>query len=1003
MEPQQVPINDRLSNLSNDLICRIISNLDSRQAVQTSLLSRRWRNLWCSLTSIKVDFCEFDGETDSWEGDQARFRKFVNNLLLRRDPVPVLDKFCLRSYIPHGANDQEASADANLWISHALQLKAPVVEVDQDIQTRDTLELGGHAVFASQYLTRLVLSAVSFTQGFFKQLEIGCSKLEHLSIYDSIVCVDISSKTLKVLIIDNSEFSYDYNTSISTPSATSLTLIDLGGRLPLLKDMGSLVSASVYLTREAIPLDTAINIDQWFMGLSGVRHLALDFPVEVIKIKDNMQWCPKFNNLVNLTLGRWCLDSKLYALTVFLQNSPKLEKLRLEIDEGYTAKDIKGELKERSFTCEHLKIVEVDCVEDDPLEVECLEDEPDPLVNRVKKFFRNSGMTSIQINITHLDYHLPYEYNIEDNMQWCSKLNNLVNLTLGRWCLDSKLYALTVFLQNSPKLEKLRLEIDEGYTAEKITCELQERSFTCEHLKIVEVACVEDDPLEVTCLEDDDDDDPLVDRVEKFFRDSGMTSLEYPAAFYDSWRVLSEFQDLLSLLIAFDFGKRPPFYNAKWLSKGSLHHPRPPPVRRNASAPLGSPGWLMEPEKAPGRGRLMLSDLPDDLIRRIMSFLYARQAVRTCVLSRRWRDLWRSLTRINADFCEFKGDTRTWVGDKARFEKFLNALLLRRDPVLLVDKFWLRCPSCSFGVYSLDANLWISHVLQLQAPVLDVRAVGISRLNQAVFTSQYLRRLALSSVVLSKGFFNQLKMRCPELECLFLRDCHIHDHHISSQTLKILTINISDFSFVDKYDCCISTPSVTALTLFGPKGRVPLLQDMASLVSASVYLANDFSNFGTAVDVHRLLTSLSGVKYLALDFDGVNEVQITNENNIQWCPEFIDLVSLTLGSWCLESNFYGLTVFLQNSPKLEKLTLKLNKVHTRRIVGKLKEKSFTCERLKVVEVICIGDDPLVNCVEEFFFNSGMTSLQIRINHLDGYELYEPRLYRDEYRRRQYMG
>lgn len=399
----------------------------------------------------------------------------------------------------------------------------------------------------------------------------------------------------------------------------------------------------------------------------------------------------------------------------------------------------------------------------------------------------------------------------------------------------------------------------------------------------------------------------------------------------------------------------------------------------------------------------MLSDLPDDLIRRIMSFLYARQAVRTCVLSRRWRDLWRSLTRINADFCEFKGDTRTWVGDKARFEKFLSALLLRRDPVLLVDKFWLRCPSCSFGVCSLDANLWISHVLQLQAPVLDVRSVGISRLNQAVFTSQYLRRLALSSVVLSKGFFNQLEMGCPELECLFLRDCHIHDHHISSQTLKILTINISDFSFVDKYDCCISTPSATALTLFGPQGRVPLLQDMASLVSASVYVANDFSNFGTAVDVHRLLTSLSGVKYLALDFDGVNEVQITNENNMQWCPEFIDLVSLTLGSWCLESNFYGLTVFLQNSPKLEKLTLKLNKVHTRRIVGKLKEKSFTCERLKVVEVICIGDDPLVNCVEEFFFNSGMTSLQIRINHLDGYELYEPRLYRDEYRRRQYMG
>lgn len=283
MEPQQVPINDRLSNLSNDLICRIISNLDSRQAVQTSLLSRRWRNLWCSLTSIKVDFCEFDGETDTWEGDQARFRKFANNLLLRRDPVPLLDNFCLRSYIQHYANEQEASADANLWISHALQLRVPVVEVNQDIRTRATLELGGHAVFSSQYLTKLVLFAVSFTQGFFKQLEIGCPKLEHLSIYDSIIHVDnISSQTVKVLIIDNSEFSHDYSTSISTPSATSLTFISPGGCLPLLKDMGSLVSASVYLSTDDTNLDTAISIDQWLMGLSGVRHLALDFPVEVV-------------------------------------------------------------------------------------------------------------------------------------------------------------------------------------------------------------------------------------------------------------------------------------------------------------------------------------------------------------------------------------------------------------------------------------------------------------------------------------------------------------------------------------------------------------------------------------------------------------------------------------------------------------------------------------------------------------------------------------------------
>lgn len=66
--------------------------------------------------------------------------------------------------------------------------------------------------------------------------------------------------------------------------------------------------------------------------------------------------------------------------------------------------------------------------------------------------------------------------------------------------------------------------------------------------------------------------------------------------------------------------------------------------------------------------------------------------------------------------------------------------------------------------------------------------------------------------------------------------------------------------------------------------------------------------------------------FLAPDHLNLVQVQITNENNMQWCPEFIDLVSLTLGSWCLESNFYGLTVFLQNSPKLEKLRQEIDEV-----------------------------------------------------------------------------
>ncbi|CAL4986886.1 unnamed protein product [Urochloa decumbens] len=50
----------------------------------------------------------------------------------------------------------------------------------------------------------------------------------------------------------------------------------------------------------------------------------------------------------------------------------------------------------------------------------------------------------------------------------------------------------------------------------------------------------------------------------------------------------------------------------------------------------------------------LLSALPDSLLHVIMSSLKARQAVQTCVLSTRWRDLWRSVPCLDIDLAEFR-------------------------------------------------------------------------------------------------------------------------------------------------------------------------------------------------------------------------------------------------------------------------------------------------------------------------------------------------------------
>lgn len=164
---------------------------------------------------------------------------------------------------------------------------------------------------------------------------------------------------------------------------------------------------------------------------------------------------------------------------------------------------------------------------------------------------------------------------------------------------------------------------------------------------------------------------------------------------------------------------------------------------------------------------------------------------------------------------------------------------------------------------------------------------------------------------------------------------------------------------------------------------------------------------------------------------------MTIKNNPQLCPKFINLVDLTLGQWCLDSDFYVLIIFLQSSPKLEKLTLKLEKVNDflqmyadpiyfkpfpheyvfsgynlqvlfylmqyyphpyEHIIGdELTERSFTCEHLKIVEIICMEDDePLAKIVEGLFVDNGMNSVRFDIKYWSQIPFQLPAFYRELY-------
>ncbi|KAK3144706.1 hypothetical protein QOZ80_4AG0316670 [Eleusine coracana subsp. coracana] len=123
-----------------------------------------------------------------------------------------------------------------------------------------------------------------------------------------------------------------------------------------------------------------------------------------------------------------------------------------------------------------------------------------------------------------------------------------------------------------------------------------------------------------------------------------------------------------------------------------------------------------------------LSALPDCLLHEIMSRLKARQVVQTCVLSTRWRHLWRSVACLDVDQEEFTEVERmrmrmrdgkmAWTINKAEascwenFEDFTDHLLTNNIAIAALDTFRLRVGNRSRGK---GAARWIRYGIKYGA------------------------------------------------------------------------------------------------------------------------------------------------------------------------------------------------------------------------------------------------------------------------------------------------
>ncbi|KAI3858360.1 hypothetical protein MKX03_024684 [Papaver bracteatum] len=110
---------DRISNLPDSIIEHILSSIDMKFAVQTCVLSTRWRYTWTSLPALNFDAYRFVYKDSDGVNLTKRFIKFVDKVLSLRDNNSDIRRFDLRCDI-YITTDDEIYSCIHRWIATAV-------------------------------------------------------------------------------------------------------------------------------------------------------------------------------------------------------------------------------------------------------------------------------------------------------------------------------------------------------------------------------------------------------------------------------------------------------------------------------------------------------------------------------------------------------------------------------------------------------------------------------------------------------------------------------------------------------------------------------------------------------------------------------------------------------------------------------------------------------------------------------------------------------------------
>ncbi|WOH15259.1 hypothetical protein DCAR_0934796 [Daucus carota subsp. sativus] len=255
---------DRLSSLPDELIYQVLSFLGTRQAVQTSILSKRWKRMWTTLPVLS-----FDGYDQLFPYTHSGIIRFIDHVLENRDQDTHVSCFKFLAVYPFPPNF------VRRLISYPIDHNVEELDIDLQFHRYKPFKL---STFSSDTLLKLKLKVpLDFDESLRTDSKWVLPALKtlhlirppHMSSYKLPGFCLIWLPSLTTLCLDGIELPESFS-SIRVPNLTTLRM--KRSKLPVkVWDLPGLLSL------ELDEVDLPANMSDFFSALVSVRDITIYF------------------------------------------------------------------------------------------------------------------------------------------------------------------------------------------------------------------------------------------------------------------------------------------------------------------------------------------------------------------------------------------------------------------------------------------------------------------------------------------------------------------------------------------------------------------------------------------------------------------------------------------------------------------------------------------------------------------------------------------------------